>query len=78
MTRAIGRAGIVVGLVLTACVNEQHAVVSTAAISTDPWTCPEAETTVTEVSNARYRLEGCGQDAAYNCNFSFNPPRCWK
>ncbi|MBN2197321.1 MAG: hypothetical protein JW751_31250 [Polyangiaceae bacterium] len=65
-------------LLLTSCVNEQHAVVGTAAISTDPWSCPEAETQVTEVSNAKYRLEGCSQEAVYNCNFSFNPPRCWR
>ena len=63
---------------LTGCVDAHHAVLSTAAIAPDPWSCPEEETLVTEVSEARYRLEGCGEVAVYNCNFAFTPPRCWK
>jgi hypothetical protein len=68
------------GLVVAepACVNEHHAVVSTAAIAVDPWTCSEAQTEVEEVSYGRYRLTGCDKSALYECNFSFQPPRCWR
>jgi hypothetical protein len=59
-------------------VDTHDAIVSTAAIASDPWTCPRGKTRVTEVSYARYRLQGCGQTAVYDCNYAFNPPRCWK
>ena len=66
---------------LSACflsASEPHAVVSTAAIAETPWTCSESETRVVEVADAKYRLTGCGQTAVYNCNFAFQPPRCWR
>jgi hypothetical protein len=69
---------IIYALIAVACVNEHDAVVSTAAIAEDEWTCPEDATQVKEVSYARYRLSGCGRTAVYNCNFSFQPPRCWR
>jgi hypothetical protein len=71
-------AAALLGAGLFACVEEHNAVVSTAAIAEEPWNCPEDKTTVTEVSYARYRLHGCGADALYECNFSFQPPRCWR
>jgi len=62
----------------SACVNEHDAVVRTAAIAEAPWTCAENQTQVVEVSDARYRLTGCGRADVYNCNFAFQPPRCWR
>jgi hypothetical protein len=64
--------------IVSACVTEHNAVVSTAAIAEAPWTCAEAQTQVMEVGYARYRLTGCGTTAVYNCNFAFQPPRCWR
>jgi hypothetical protein len=71
---------ILVALLVTpmSCVNEHHAVVSTAAIAETPWTCDENGTQVVEISEARYRLTGCGETAVYDCNFAFQPPRCWR
>jgi len=63
---------------MVACVDEHHAVVSTAAGAVHPWTCPEQSTRVLEVSGGRYQLTGCGRTAVYDCNFSFQPPRCWR
>lgn len=65
-------------LTLTSCVNEHHAVVSTAAGSESPWDCDENQTEVVEIGDAKYRLTGCGQTAVYDCNFAFQPPRCWR
>jgi hypothetical protein len=66
---------------LSACfssASEHHAVVSTAAIAESPWTCGENRTHVVEVADAKYRLTGCGQTTVYDCNFAFQPPRCWR
>jgi hypothetical protein len=57
---------------------ERDAVVSTAGISEDPWTCPGQATRVDKVSYARYRLTGCEHVVDYECNFAFQPPRCWR
>jgi len=58
--------------------DEQHAVVTTAQGSVQPWACPEAATKMTRVSDATYRLRGCGAEATYVCNFAFVVPRCWQ
>jgi hypothetical protein len=66
---------------LPACFSSasaHHAVISTAAIAETPWTCGESKTQVVEVADAKYRLTGCGQTSLYNCNFAFQPPRCWR
>jgi hypothetical protein len=54
-------------LILSSCVNEHHAVVSTAAIAETPWSCDEGQTEVVEISEAKYRLTGCGETAVYDC-----------
>jgi hypothetical protein len=71
-------AATLLAVALFACLDEHYAVVSTAAGAEEPWNCPEDKTTVTEVSYGRYRLHGCGADAVYECNFAFQPPRCWR
>ncbi len=68
---------LVFGLIVTGCVSEHDAVVSTAQGASDPWTCPKDSTEVDPVAMGRYRLVGCGKAALYECNFSFQPPRCW-
>jgi hypothetical protein len=65
-----------VGALAVACVNEQPAVVRTAAEAETPWTCAEQQTQVQEIAYGTYRLTGCGRSAIYECNFAFNPPFC--
>lgn len=78
-TRAVVKVVLVASLLtLSSCVNEHHAVVSTAAIAETPWDCDENQTEVVEIADAQYRLTGCGQTAVYDCNFAFQPPRCWR
>jgi hypothetical protein len=31
-----------------------------------------------EIGEGRYRLVGCGMSTDYQCNFSMQPPRCWR
>jgi hypothetical protein len=69
---------VVLVLGIAGCVDEQHAVVTTAQGSIQPWACAESETTMTKVSDATYKLRGCGAEATYVCNFAFQPPRCWR
>lgn len=72
------RTWLTAAFLLAGCMNTHDTIVSTAAIASDPWTCRKDETQVTDVSSGRYRLEGCGETAIYNCNYAFTPPRCWK
>jgi hypothetical protein len=64
------------GLALAGCVDEHHSVVSTARTASEPWTCPEATTTVEREAFGGYRLSGCGVEANYMCEFSLDPPQC--
>jgi hypothetical protein len=68
---------VALGCAFVACVDEHHAVVSTAGIAEEPWKCPEAGTTVVNTAYGRYRLTGCNTTAVYECNFALQPPRCW-
>ncbi len=64
-------------MALVACVSEHDAVINVARTASDPWTCSKPFTEVDEVSLGRYRLTGCGKAALYECDFTFQPPRCW-
>ncbi len=64
--------------IISGCAKQPGSVVRTAATGDPPWTCSEGGTQVEEVGDGRYRLIGCGENTVYQCNFSMQPPRCWR
>jgi hypothetical protein len=65
--------------IISGCAKQHDSVARTAAANGNPtWTCSEGSTQVEELGDGKYRLIGCGENVVYQCNFSAQPPRCWR
>ena len=64
--------------ITSGCAKQHDSVARTAAMGNPTWTCSEQSTEVQEIGDGRYRLIGCGENVVYQCNFSMQPPRCWR